>query len=166
MNPFSEEMTKVASSPDDPNRYRWTNLAAAGGAVVGAISGPARLAANKVRMEQGLIQQGVDAGMAARAVGHGAGYPLAVVVGGLAGMAGGAGSGAVIDAIRHRMSPEYKHDVTQGDDPFRWTRRAAKVGMAVGGIAGLPHPAHIIQNAIMGAASFAPVGGMVDWARS
>lgn len=159
------QLTKVASSPDDPGTYRWTNLLAAGGGIVGAISGPAKLAARKASMEAALLRGGVDAALAAKAVGHGVGYPLAVVTGGLAGMVGGAGSGAVIDAIRHRTTPGYKQDVASGKDPFRWTRRAATVGMVAGGLAGLPHPHSIVQNAIMGAASFAPVGGVVDWAR-
>ena len=166
MSPFISEMTKVASSPDDPGTYRWTNLLAAGGGIMGAISGTAKLAARKASMESFLIRQGADAAMVSKVVGHGAGYPFAVVTGGLAGMVGGAGAGAVIDAIRHRTTPGYKQDVASGKDPFRWTRRAATVGMVAGGLVGLPHPHSIVKNAIMGAARFAPVGGVVDWARS
>jgi hypothetical protein len=160
------EMTKVASSPDDPGTYRWTNMLAAGGGIVGAISGPVRLTARKASREAALLSRGVDAAMAAKAVGHGVGYPLAAVTGGIDGMLAGAGAGAVIDAIRHRMTPDYKQDVVSGKDPFRWTRRAATVGMVAGGLAGMPHSYSIARNAIIGAASFAPVGGVVDWARS
>lgn len=159
MNPFLDEMTKVASeASDDANTYKWTNRLGAVGGIIGAVSGPYNYA-------RALEMTGSAAAHLPPAAAIGS-ITSAALVGGLAGVATGAGSGAVIDSIRHAASGRYARDQAEGKDPFKWTRRAAVVGAAVGGLAGLPHPSLVVEKAIGGAGALASLGGIADWARS
>jgi len=154
LNPYHDEMTKVASEASDhANTYKWTNRLG----VVGGFTGLGGAVAREVLRPEFSVKYRPAAVL------------LAGAVGGLGGYAGGAMSGTVVDAMRHRVSESYDTDVAPGGaDPFKWTRRAAIGGAVLGGISGLEHGniSAVIHHALMGSATTASLGGAVDWLRS
>lgn len=154
MNPFFDEMTKLAGEASDhANTYKWTNSLGAFGGISGAASGALRA----------MVDPEVESKFRPAAM------VIAGTVGGLAGYAGGSVSGTVVDALRHRVSGKYDTDVAPGGaDPFKWTRRAAIGGAVIGGVSGLEHGSisAVIHHALMGSATTASLGGVADWLRS
>lgn len=154
MNPFFDEMTKLASEASDhANTYKWTNRLGVVGGFMGLGSGVARAVVHPDIQGKYRIPAAVGSAL----------------VGGLAGYAGGSMSGTVVDAMRHRVSGHYDADVAHGGaDPFMYTRYAALGGAVLGGVAGLEHGSisSVIHNALMGGATTASLGGAIDWMRS